>query len=116
MNRAWIFVAAIILSGPWAGAALAEVDVKTPWAKVYVGPGGVFVNGPWGRVNAPLSSAPTAAPSRTSPATSEPGLCEADGPCGPSRPVRENPRAHLGAHLASRALAREAIRSVRLDR
>ena len=55
MFRALVLVAAIILSGPGASAALADVNVKTPWAKVYVGPGGVFVNGPWGRVNVPVS-------------------------------------------------------------
>ncbi|HXG78647.1 MAG TPA: hypothetical protein VNJ31_04815 [Methyloceanibacter sp.] len=36
-----------------AGPALAEVDVRTPWANVYVGPSGVYVNGPWGRVDVP---------------------------------------------------------------
>ena len=33
----------------------AEVDVQTPWANVYVGPGGVYVNGPWGRVDVPVA-------------------------------------------------------------
>jgi hypothetical protein len=31
------------------------VDIKTPWANVFVGPGGVFVNGPWGRADVPVS-------------------------------------------------------------
>ncbi len=38
-----------------AKPALAEVDVRTPWADVYVGPEGVFVHGPWGRVEVPAS-------------------------------------------------------------
>lgn len=37
------------------GPALAEVDIRTPWANVYVGPGGVYVHGPWGRVDVPTS-------------------------------------------------------------
>ena len=36
-------------------AALAEVDIRTPWANVYVGPGGVYVHGPWGRVEVPAA-------------------------------------------------------------
>jgi len=36
-------------------AASAEVDIRTPWADVYVGPEGVYVNGPWGRVEVPSS-------------------------------------------------------------
>jgi hypothetical protein len=36
-----------------APAVRAEVDVTTPWADVYVGPEGVYVNGPWGRVAVP---------------------------------------------------------------
>ena len=36
-------------------AAFAEVDLRTPWANVYVGPGGVYVHGPWGRVDVPAS-------------------------------------------------------------
>ena len=36
-------------------AALAEVDVRTPWADVYIGPDGIYVNGPWGRVEVPSS-------------------------------------------------------------
>jgi len=39
----------------FGGTALAQVDIKTPWANVYVGKGGVFVNGPWGRVDVPVS-------------------------------------------------------------
>lgn len=53
MKRALALVAAILLSGSWASAALADVNVKTPWANVHVGPGGVYVHGPWGRVNVP---------------------------------------------------------------
>lgn len=34
-------------------AALADVNVRTPWSSVYVGPGGVQVDGPWGGVNVP---------------------------------------------------------------
>ena len=34
-----------------ASAALAQVDIRSPWANVYVGPGGVYVHGPWGRVD-----------------------------------------------------------------
>ena len=47
------WVAAI--TTPASGPAFAEVDIKTPWANIYVGPGGVFVNGPWGRVDVPAS-------------------------------------------------------------
>jgi hypothetical protein len=36
-----------------ASAALAQVDIRSPWANVYVGPGGVYVHGPWGRVDVP---------------------------------------------------------------
>ena len=36
-----------------APAALAQVDIRSPWANVYVGPGGVYVHGPWGRVDVP---------------------------------------------------------------
>ena len=28
---------------------------RTPWANVYIGPGGVYVHGPWERVDVPLS-------------------------------------------------------------
>jgi hypothetical protein len=38
-----------------ASPPLAEVDVRTPWANVYVGPGGVYVHGPWGRVEVPAA-------------------------------------------------------------
>jgi hypothetical protein len=31
------------------------MSAHTPWADVYVGPGGVYVHGPWGRVDVPLS-------------------------------------------------------------
>lgn len=43
------------IATPASGPAFAEVDLKTPWANIYVGPGGVFVNGPWGRVDVPAS-------------------------------------------------------------
>lgn len=48
------FLGASLFLGPalFSGPALA-VDVRTPWADVFVGPGGVYVNGPWGRVNVP---------------------------------------------------------------
>ena len=46
------FLIAICLT---SGPALAQVDIKTPWANVYVGKGGVFVHGPWGRVDVPVS-------------------------------------------------------------
>jgi hypothetical protein len=42
-------------AGLMSSPAFAEVNIKTPWANVYVGPGGVFVNGPWGRVDVPAS-------------------------------------------------------------
>jgi hypothetical protein len=49
-----------LLSCLWFGAlsvspARAEVNVQTPWANVYVGPGGVYVYGPWGRVEVPAA-------------------------------------------------------------
>jgi len=50
-----VSVAALLLCGLSASPALAEVDVRTPWANVYVGPGGVYVHGPWGRVEVPAS-------------------------------------------------------------
>ncbi len=34
-------VLTFILSALLAGAALADVNVRTPWSDVYVGPGGV---------------------------------------------------------------------------
>ena len=45
------FVAAALLTG----TAIADVNVRTPWSDVYVGPGGVDVSGPWGGVNVPRS-------------------------------------------------------------
>ena len=50
--RAMGVIAALLGTGLIGGPALA-VDVRTPWANVFVGPGGVYVNGPWGRVNVP---------------------------------------------------------------
>ena len=50
-----VSVAALLLCGQSVSPALAEVDVRTPWANVYVGPGGVYVHGPWGRVEVPAS-------------------------------------------------------------
>jgi len=50
--------AVLALGIAFAGAAVparAEVDLRTPWANVYVGPGGVYVHGPWGRVDVPAS-------------------------------------------------------------
>src|SRR3990170_1103523 len=47
--------AVLIFAALLSQAALAEVDVRTPWADVYVGPDGVYVHGPWGRVEVPLS-------------------------------------------------------------
>jgi hypothetical protein len=48
-------LAMLLLGGLFAVPAVAEVDVRTPWANVFVGPGGVFVNGPWGRVAVPAA-------------------------------------------------------------
>ena len=53
--RAVIMAAALLGANVMGGPAFAEVDLKTPWANIYVGPGGVFVNGPWGRVDVPAS-------------------------------------------------------------
>jgi len=53
--RAAAGAAAFIFTVLLAKAALAEVDIRTPWANVYTGPGGVYVHGPWGRVDVPLS-------------------------------------------------------------
>lgn len=55
--RAWIRFLAVAAMVPmfWVSPASAEVDIRTPWGDVYVGPDGVYVNGPWGRVEAPLS-------------------------------------------------------------
>jgi hypothetical protein len=50
-----IYVATLLLCSLPASAALAQVDVRSPWANVYVGPGGVYVNGPWGRVEVPAA-------------------------------------------------------------
>jgi len=36
-----------------ASVALAQVDIRSPWADVFVGPGGLYVHGPWGRVDVP---------------------------------------------------------------
>ena len=41
-----ICIAALLFCGAYAAPALAQVDVRTPWANVYVGPGGVYVTGP----------------------------------------------------------------------
>ena len=46
-------IAGLVLALSWAQPARSEVDVQTPWANVYVGPDGVYVNGPWGRVEVP---------------------------------------------------------------
>jgi hypothetical protein len=54
MARA-VSVAALLLFSLSASPALAEVDVRTPWANVYVGPGGVYVHGPWGKVEVPAA-------------------------------------------------------------
>ena len=43
----------LCFGAPSASPARAEVNVQTPWANVYVGPGGVYVHGPWGRVEVP---------------------------------------------------------------
>jgi hypothetical protein len=47
--------AAFLLAGSFPAPALAEVDVRTPSANVFVGRGGVYVNGPWGRVAVPAA-------------------------------------------------------------
>ena len=52
--RAAVLALGIALAGA-AVPAQAEVDLRTPWANVYVGPGGVYVHGPWGRVDVPAS-------------------------------------------------------------
>lgn len=44
-----LFVLTALLATP----VLAQVDIRTPWANVYVGPGGLYVHGPWGRVDVP---------------------------------------------------------------
>ena len=48
-------VLTFVLSALLAGVALADVNVRTPWSDVYVGPGGVEVGGPWGSVNVPAN-------------------------------------------------------------
>lgn len=55
MTRAVATMAFLFFSILMGTDALAEVDVRTPWANVYVGPGGVYVHGPWGRVDVPAS-------------------------------------------------------------
>lgn len=50
-----IVAAAAMVSAFWVVPASAEVDIRTPWGNVYVGPEGVYVNGPWGRVEVPAS-------------------------------------------------------------
>ena len=47
MTRAVAAMAFLIFSTLVGTAAFAEVDMRTPWANVYVGPGGVYVHGPW---------------------------------------------------------------------
>jgi len=42
----WLICAAL-----FPQAAIADVNVRTLWSSVYVGPGGVQVDGPWGGVN-----------------------------------------------------------------
>jgi len=54
MTRAMSVAVALLGLGLASGPAMAA-DVQTPWADVFVGPGGVFVNGPWGRVDVPAS-------------------------------------------------------------
>lgn len=56
-RRRDIAVAGMLAFAAAVGAhpALAEVDIRTPWANVYVGPGGLYVHGPWGRVDVPTS-------------------------------------------------------------
>ena len=49
--RAVIMAAALLGANVMGGPAFAEVDLKTPWADIFVGPGGVFVNGPCVRVD-----------------------------------------------------------------
>ena len=64
MTRWMELAAGFVIAGLMSGAASADVDVKTPWANVYVGPGGVFVNGPWGRVDVPASEREHVCPER----------------------------------------------------
>ncbi|HEU4475375.1 MAG TPA: hypothetical protein VFR71_01595, partial [Methyloceanibacter sp.] len=54
-HRNSLEIAALLFCGAYAAPALAQDDVRTPWANIYVGPGGVYVNGPWGRVNVPAA-------------------------------------------------------------
>jgi hypothetical protein len=53
--RRTIYAAGLLCCGLQASPALGQVDVRSPWANVYVGPGGVYVNGPWGRVEVPAA-------------------------------------------------------------
>ncbi len=55
MTRSMAACALLLGTSLMTAPAFAEVDIKTPWANVFVGPGGVFVNGPWGRVEVPAS-------------------------------------------------------------
>ena len=55
MVRVTAAAALLVGAGLWGSVALAEVDIRTPWANVYVGPGGVYVHGPWGSVDVPAS-------------------------------------------------------------
>jgi len=55
MTRTVVAAALFFSASLMSSTAFAEVDVRTPWADVYVGPGGVFVHGPWGRVDVPAS-------------------------------------------------------------
>lgn len=48
-------IACIFTTASLMTSAYAEVDIQTPWADVYVGPDGVYVYGPWGRVEVPSS-------------------------------------------------------------
>lgn len=50
---AGLLVGALFAAFPQPAAA--EIDIKTPWADVYVGPDGLYVNGPWGRVEVPAN-------------------------------------------------------------
>jgi hypothetical protein len=53
MTKSIFAVGAMFAILAFGSGASAEVDVRTPWADVFVGPGGVFVQGPWGRVDVP---------------------------------------------------------------
>jgi hypothetical protein len=45
--------AALSIAALAATAAAAQLDIRSPWADVFVGPGGLYVHGPWGRVDVP---------------------------------------------------------------